>query len=179
MSVRLVSDAKPRNPLPQSGMPLTFWRQEQSCPAPIAGTMNKNPSMHTEKERGLLKVPTNYYQQFDANYHLDVPAESYGGWKKEELELSLDHTAVVIMHAWDCGTREQYPGLHRACENLPRSYEIARTVFPTLLTAVRSSGSYNSPLRCFGTIALRCTPEGHKEGVPFRAGRSAWFCALG
>ncbi len=93
-----------------------------------------------QKERGLLKVPTDYYQQFDANYHLDVPAEGYGGWKKEELELSLDHTAVVIMHAWDGGTREQYPGWHRACEYLPRSYQIARTVFPKLLTAVRSSG---------------------------------------
>lgn len=87
-----------------------------------------------------LRVPAWYYQQFDADYSRDVPAEGYGGWKKGEIEISRRHTAVVVMHAWDCGTREEYPGWFRAVEYIPRSYEICRTVFPRLLGAVRQAG---------------------------------------
>ncbi len=87
-----------------------------------------------------LKVPANYYQQFDADYSLDVPAEGYGGWQKTGIELALEHTAVVVMHAWDCGTYEQYPGVWRADGYLPRSNEICQTVFPPLLAAVRTTG---------------------------------------
>jgi len=86
-----------------------------------------------------LTIPTLYYQQFDADFTLDVPAEGYGGWKTAELEFDPAHTAVVVMHAWDCGTREEYPGWHRAVEYIARSYDICRTVFPPLLSAVRAS----------------------------------------
>ena len=88
----------------------------------------------------LLKITANYYQQFDADYSLDVPGEAYGGWKKAEIELSASHTAVVVMHAWDCGTFDEFPGVWRSVEYVPRSIEIARTVFPGLLSAVRASG---------------------------------------
>ncbi len=92
-----------------------------------------------EKGARIIRVPASYYQQFDADFNREVPAEGYGGWKRAEVEVSLQHTAVVVMHAWDCGTREEYPGWHRAVEYIPRSYEIARTVFPQLLSAVRNS----------------------------------------
>lgn len=92
-----------------------------------------------ESAARVMRVPANYYQQFDADFELDVPAEGYGGWKKAEAEFSLDHTAVVVMHAWRTGTRREYPGWHRAVEYIPRANEIARTVFPRLLSAVRSS----------------------------------------
>ncbi len=85
-------------------------------------------------------VPTNYYQHFDADLTLDVPGEGYGGWQKTDLPLSLEHTAVVVMHAWDIGTPEQYPGWRRAVEYTPRSYAISRHIFPQLLGAVRGSG---------------------------------------
>ena len=91
-------------------------------------------------KNNIVKATANYYQKFDANYSLDVPAEGFGGWKRAEIELDLSHTAVVVMHAWDCGTREQYPGLYRTVEYIPRANEIVRTVFPTLLGAVRRSG---------------------------------------
>ncbi len=104
---------------------------------------------------GTLKVPANYYQQFDADFSLDVPGEGYGGWKKGEIEISVEHTAVVVMHAWDCGTREEYPGWHRAVEYIPRSYEICRTVFPDLLSAVRASD-----LKLFHVVA---TAEYYKK----------------
>ena len=40
-----------------------------------------------------VKLPASYYQQFDADYTRDVPAEGYGGWKSAEIELSPKHTA--------------------------------------------------------------------------------------
>jgi len=86
-----------------------------------------------------IRLPTYYYQQFDADFSRDVPAEGYGGWKQAELELSLEHTALALMHAWDCGTREEYPGWHRAVEYIPRADAICRTVLPRLLAAVRAS----------------------------------------
>jgi hypothetical protein len=87
-----------------------------------------------------LRLPAHFYQQFDADFSLDVPGEGYGGWQCEEIEISREHTAVVVMHAWDAGTREEFPGWHRAVEYIPRSYAIAETVFPKLLGAVRESG---------------------------------------
>lgn len=94
-----------------------------------------------------MKLRANYYQQFDADFALDVPAEGYGGWKQAELEIAPEHTAVVVMHAWDCGTREEFPGWHRAVEYIPRADAICRTVFPPLLSAVRQS-----PLRLFHVV---------------------------
>lgn len=87
-----------------------------------------------------VRLPGWYYQQFDADYSLDVPAEGYGSWQQEQVELSLEHTAVVVMHAWSAGTREQFPGWYRAVEYLERSNRICRDVFPPLLSAVRGAG---------------------------------------
>ena len=96
--------------------------------------------MSSKNAAGTLRITAGYYQQFDADYRLDVPAEGYGGWKKAEMEIALDHTAIVVMHAVDCGTLEQYPGWYRCVEYIPRSNEIARTIFPKLLSAVREAG---------------------------------------
>jgi hypothetical protein len=93
----------------------------------------------SEPVNDLIKLPASYYQHFDADFKLDVPGEGYGGWKRSEIEISRKHTALVVMHAWDTGTREQYPGWHRAVEYMPRATQICRTVFPRLLSAVRGS----------------------------------------
>ena len=87
-----------------------------------------------------MRLKASYYQQFDADPALDVPAEGYGGWKQAEIELAPDRTAVVVMHAWEMGTPEQYPGWHRCVEYIPRAQEICAEVFPPLLAAVRASG---------------------------------------
>jgi len=97
-----------------------------------------------------LRLPTHYYQQFDADRAREVPAEGYGGWKTAEVELSLDHTALVVMHAWDCGGPEEYPGWRRAVEYHPRALKILREVFPPLLAAVRAS-----PLPVFHVVGGR------------------------
>jgi hypothetical protein len=89
----------------------------------------------------LMRCPASFYQQFDADYQLEVPAEGYGGWQRAEIELDLDHTALVSMHAWETGTREQFPGWYRAVEYIPRAQEICRTVYPRLMAAVRGAGA--------------------------------------
>jgi hypothetical protein len=86
-----------------------------------------------------VKITARYYQQFDADHARDVPAEAYGGWQSQEVEIDPQKTAVVSMHAWDCGTPEAYPGWWRCVEYIPRSHEICRTVYPPLLAAVRES----------------------------------------
>ncbi len=86
-----------------------------------------------------IRVPAWYYQQFDADATLDIPAEGYGGWQQTEIDISAEHTAVVLMHAWDTGTPDDFPGWYRAVEYLPRAREIARTILPDLLDTVRRS----------------------------------------
>lgn len=86
-------------------------------------------------------IPAWYYQHFDADYSLEVPEEGFGGWKKETLNFSREHTAVVVMHAWDAGRRyEDFPGWWRAVPYIPRANAVLREVFPPLLAAVRESG---------------------------------------
>lgn len=97
-----------------------------------------------------VKIPADYYQQFDADYTRAVPAEGYGGWKTAEIELAPEHTALVIMHAWECGTMEQWPGWRRCVEYHPRALKIMQEVFPPLLAAVR-----RSPLRLFHVVGGR------------------------
>lgn len=87
----------------------------------------------------MTKIPASYYQQFDADYSLEVPAENYGGWKQADVEISPEHTAVVVMHAWEAGTMEQWPGWRRCVEYHPRALKILADVFPPLLGAVRAS----------------------------------------
>lgn len=94
-----------------------------------------------------LPIRARYYEQFDADFSLDVPEEGFGGWKSAELEINPDRTALVVMHAWDCGTYEQFPGWWKRVPYIPRSHRIAREVFPPLLGAVRES-----PLHLFHVV---------------------------
>lgn len=87
-----------------------------------------------------LRLPASCYRQFDADHAREVPAEGYGGWHRVDVDLDPGRTAVVVMHAWDAGMRELYPGWYRAVEYIPRADRIASTVFPPLLSAVRRSG---------------------------------------
>lgn len=94
-----------------------------------------------------MRLPAHFYQQFDADYSREVPAENFGGWKCEELEVAPDHTALVVMHAWDCGAPEEFSGWRRAVEYYPRARKILAEVFPALLAAVR-----RSPLPVFHVV---------------------------
>ncbi len=94
-----------------------------------------------------MKIKASYYQQFDTDSGLDVPGEGYGGWGEAEIDISPEHTAIAVMHAWDCGTAQQYPGWFRCVEYIPRSQQICREVFPPLLEAVR-----RSPLKIYHVV---------------------------
>lgn len=86
-----------------------------------------------------MKIRTRYYQQYDADYALPVPEAGFGGWQTGEVDLDPQHTALVVMHAWDCGTPEQYPGWFRCCAEILETYRVCREVLPPLLTAVRTA----------------------------------------
>jgi nicotinamidase-related amidase len=86
-----------------------------------------------------MRLPAQLYRQFDADPALAVPGEGFGGWYTVEAELSPTRTALVVMHAWDCGQPHEFPGWRRAVEYTPRAERILREVFPPLLTAVRNS----------------------------------------
>ncbi|MCB0114083.1 MAG: hypothetical protein KDD84_08325 [Caldilineaceae bacterium] len=87
-----------------------------------------------------INLRASYYQQFDADYTRAAPGEGYGGWQETRLPIDTDHTAVVVMHAWNHGSRADFPGWYRAVEYIPRSNAILRDVFPPLLNAVRAAG---------------------------------------
>jgi nicotinamidase-related amidase len=84
-------------------------------------------------------IPAWHYRQFDADFTADVPAEGYGGWNKSDIPWCAERTALVVMHAWDTGTREQFPGWHRAVEYIPRAERIAATTLRDVLDAFRNA----------------------------------------
>ncbi len=98
------------------------------------------PAVSEEKVMNdAIRIPAWYYQHFDADFSREVPEEAFGGWQKADLEFSRTHTAVVVMHAWDAGTFEEFPGWWRCVPYIPRANAIIRDVFPRLLAAVRKS----------------------------------------
>jgi hypothetical protein len=86
-----------------------------------------------------ITIPANYYQQFDTDLSLDIPAKGYDGWKRQDIQISPEHTALVVMHAWDTGTPEEYPGWWRCVEYMSRARRISQEIFPPLLSAAREN----------------------------------------
>lgn len=123
-----------------------------------------------------MKLTASYYQQFDANLSLDVPGEGYGGWRGAEIEIAPEHTALVVMHAWEMGDPEQYPGWHRCVEYIPRVQRILSDVFPPLLESVRQSslklfhvvggGDYYKYYPGYKRAAQLAGPEQPVERIP-------------
>ena len=123
-----------------------------------------------------MRVRASYYQQFDADYTLDAPGEGYGGWQQSDIEIAPQHTALVVMHAWDCGTRDAYPGWYRAVEYIQRSQRICETVFPTLLSSVRAKnfhlihvaggGDYYKKYPGYQRAACLAPETAPHEGIP-------------
>lgn len=88
-----------------------------------------------------IHVPAWYYRNFDADMSREVPAEGYGGWRKAAaLPLALDHSALVVMHAWHCYESGDFPGWEHAVEYLPRARAVMRRYYPALLSTVRAAG---------------------------------------
>ena len=93
------------------------------------------------REGNILEVPTMYYQQYGADPSLgDDAGLTYGGWKKADLPLNAEKTAIVVMHAAYVGDPDTAPEQFQYCEYVPRSYRIAKENFPTVLDAARAAG---------------------------------------
>lgn len=94
-----------------------------------------------EKNMSIINIPAWYYQQFDADTSLPVPAEAFGGWKREpNMPFDIKHSALIIMHAWYTGKPGQFPGLEHLVEYIPRANKILDEVFPTLIATARRAG---------------------------------------
>lgn len=104
------------------------------------GLAEREAGMPQADTGAVRRIPAWYYQHFDADFALEAPEEAFGGWKKTPLDFSLPHTALAVMHAWDGGAREAYPGWWRCVPYLARSEAIVRDVFPPLLSAARNAG---------------------------------------
>lgn len=87
-----------------------------------------------------VKLPAWVYEQFGADYSLDVPHEAYGGWKEVSVSLPLERTALVSMHVWQFAPREELPGLYSGHPYIPAADRIVAEVFPPLLSAARTAG---------------------------------------
>jgi len=85
-------------------------------------------------------IPAWVYRQYDADYTLEHPGQGYEGWKKINIPINPEHTAIVVMHAWDNGTPETHPALHRVCEYMSRGKQIIDEKFPDFLAKVRAKG---------------------------------------
>jgi len=93
------------------------------------------------REGKVLEVPTMYYQHYGADPSLgDDAALTYGGWKKADLPLNAEKTAIVVMHAAYVGEAENAPEQFQYCEYVPRSYRLAKENFPAVLDAARAAG---------------------------------------
>ncbi len=124
----------------------------------------------------MVEVPAWIYREYDADYTREVPGEGYVGWLKTMVPINLKRTGLVVMHAWDCGTIEEYPGWYRAVEYIPRANEIVRTVFPPLLTGVRDAGipvlhvvggdSYVRDLPAYQRTVALAGPEPPRHSAP-------------
>jgi nicotinamidase-related amidase len=95
-----------------------------------------------------ITLPAHYYRQHDAEVGADIPGRGFAGWKTRLLEVPLEKTALVSMHAWNpgldpripAGPDSPYVGWFRVVEYLPRAMKISREVFPPLLSAARDAG---------------------------------------
>ena len=88
-----------------------------------------------------VQIPAYYYAQQGADPSQPYPGESFGGWKQTDVPIDWDHTAVIVMHAWEAPDPAENAGVYRCVEYLGRAKEISETKFPAFLQAVRESGA--------------------------------------
>ncbi|MFT5368667.1 MAG: nicotinamidase-related amidase [Candidatus Latescibacterota bacterium] len=95
----------------------------------------------------FLQLPAHYYKQYDADLTQDIPGRGYDGWTTRMLDVPLERTALVSMHAWNPGLVDEIPagvdspyaGWFRFVEYLSRAVPITQNVFPPVLKAARES----------------------------------------
>jgi hypothetical protein len=69
-------------------------------------------------------------------------------FQENYFDIDLDHSTVVIMHAWNCGDYQDFSGWYRHVEYIPRASKILNELFPNLVSTVRST-----PMRLFHVVS--------------------------
>lgn len=84
-------------------------------------------------------IPAYYYAQQGADIALPYPGESFGGWKRTQVPVDLDHTAVIVMHAWELPGPQEDPGLYQHVEYIQRADRIMKEKLLPMLEHFRRS----------------------------------------
>ena len=95
----------------------------------------------------MFTLPAHYYKQYDADLTADIPGRGYDGWTTRMLDVPLERTALVSMHAWNPGLVDEIPagpdspyaGWFRFVEYLSRAVPITQNVIPPVLKAARDA----------------------------------------
>lgn len=95
----------------------------------------------------MLQLPAHYYRQHDADLTADIPGRGYSGWTTRLLDVPIEKTALVCMHAWNpglvddipAGPDSPYAGWFRMVEYIPRAMKISQEIFPPLFEAARGA----------------------------------------
>ena len=105
-------------------------------------TSMMSESSEKKQDNGtVIQVPAWHYQTYDVDPSLPYPRASCGGWKKDLIPIAPAHTAVVVMHAWDCGDKEGDGAVYyKLVDYVPRSDVIIRDKYPGFMKKLRASG---------------------------------------
>lgn len=95
----------------------------------------------------MITLPAHYYKQHDAHLTADIPGRGFDGWTTRLLDVPLERTALVSMHAWNPGLVDEIPagpdspyaGWFRFVEYLSRAVPITQSVIPPVLQSARDA----------------------------------------
>jgi len=82
-------------------------------------------------------IPAYYYAQQGADNRLPHPGLGFGGWGKTEIEIDWNHTAIIVMHAWDVPKSD---AISRVVEYMGRADKIMQDGLIPFVQWVREKG---------------------------------------
>lgn len=136
-------------------------------------------------------IPAKTYVQRGADYTLEHPGLGFEGWKDVEIPVDPEHTAIILMHAWDMGTQQTQPVSWDMVEYIERANKIIEERFPGFLKKVRASGirlihvgagweKGFEDLPGYKRVVAECPPETiERLEVKDEAGKALWQRRLG
>ena len=139
----------------------------------------------------IKMIPARRYIQRGADHSLEHPGLGFKGWTDIEVPVDPEHTAIIVMHAWDMGTQQTQPVSWDTVEYIERAEKITAERFPGFLEKVRASGirlihvgagweKGFEDLPGYRRVAAECPPE-TIERVPVEdeAAKALWQLRLG
>src|SRR3972149_4347967 len=105
----------------------------RASPALFSSWREAAVASRQREQTTMAAIRAQYYQQFARDDVAPPVALSFGGWQSDDVELSAQHTALVVMHVWDCrAAHDRYPGWHRCNEQIDRMTSITQEVLGPL-----------------------------------------------